>query len=291
MATAALRTVWRHWQGSDGHGCRQRDAAPPVTDLCPNRWRRSRTGRSLPISCGCFKRHGSDEVVLNLHHFPEVITRYLGDGARSGWTSATVGAGAARHGGKGEEERGLPRRRHVPGHERGRAHRHRSHGAAGATGATAPPTIAVKEVADPSQYGVMLTDDDGRVVGFQEKPSREEARSNLCNCGIYVFEPDSSLSSRPGQFDDFGSRLFPDMLKAGYPVLHPHLRRLLERCRQSREFPGQRRRSRGESPRRLPGREGAAGHVDGAGRPGWRPPYASKGPVVMGRGCQSARAP
>ena len=51
-------------------------------------------------------------------------------------------------------------------------------------------TIAVKEVADPSLYGVVVTDDDQRVVGFQEKPSREEARSRLCNCGIYVFEPE-----------------------------------------------------------------------------------------------------
>ena len=45
-------------------------------------------------------------------------------------------------------------------------------------------------MADPSLYGVVVTDDDGRVVGFQEKPSREEARSHLCNCGIYVFEPE-----------------------------------------------------------------------------------------------------
>ena len=51
-------------------------------------------------------------------------------------------------------------------------------------------TLAVKEVADPSLYGVVVTDDDGRVVGFQEKPLRGEARSHLCNCGIYVFEPE-----------------------------------------------------------------------------------------------------
>ena len=50
-------------------------------------------------------------------------------------------------------------------------------------------TMAVKEVDDPSLYGVVVHDDDMRVVGFQEKPPREEALSTLCNCGIYAFEP------------------------------------------------------------------------------------------------------
>jgi NDP-sugar pyrophosphorylase family protein len=82
-------------------------------------------------------------------------------------------------------------------------------------------TMAVKEVADPTEFGVVAVDDKGRVLGFQEKPSLEEARSRLCNCGIYVFEPEIMSHIPEGQFDDFGKRLFPDLLKQGVPF-HAH---------------------------------------------------------------------
>jgi mannose-1-phosphate guanylyltransferase len=51
-------------------------------------------------------------------------------------------------------------------------------------------TIALWQVEDPSAYGVALLDPADRVVDFQEKPKREEARSNLINAGVYVFEPE-----------------------------------------------------------------------------------------------------
>jgi NDP-sugar pyrophosphorylase family protein len=63
----------------------------------------------------------------------------------------------------------------------------------------------------------VVADDDDRVVGFQEKPSLEEARSRMCNCGIYVFEPEILAHILEGQFDDFGRRVFPDLLKQRIP--------------------------------------------------------------------------
>ncbi len=50
-------------------------------------------------------------------------------------------------------------------------------------------TLAVKQVPDTREFGVVLHDRDGRITGFQEKPAPEEALSDLGNCGIYVFEP------------------------------------------------------------------------------------------------------
>jgi NDP-sugar pyrophosphorylase family protein len=41
----------------------------------------------------------------------------------------------------------------------------------------------------------------------------EEARSRLCNCGIYVFEPEVLSRILPDQFDDFGRRVLPDLLR------------------------------------------------------------------------------
>ncbi len=58
---------------------------------------------------------------------------------------------------------------------------HRSHGG--------EATIALHPVEDPSHFGVVPTDDGGRVLAFVEKPPRGEAPTNLINAGIYVFEP------------------------------------------------------------------------------------------------------
>jgi mannose-1-phosphate guanylyltransferase len=50
-------------------------------------------------------------------------------------------------------------------------------------------TLALHRVDDPSAFGVVPTDDDGRVTAFIEKPTREEAPTNLINAGVYVLEP------------------------------------------------------------------------------------------------------
>ena len=54
---------------------------------------------------------------------------------------------------------------------------------------------------DPSAFGVVPTDDDGRVKAFIEKPPRDEAPTNLINAGTYIFEPsvlDRIAAGRPG---------------------------------------------------------------------------------------------
>ena len=58
---------------------------------------------------------------------------------------------------------------------------HRDQGAEG--------TIALHPVADPSRFGVVPTDEDGRVTAFVEKPPRDEAPTNEINAGTYVLEP------------------------------------------------------------------------------------------------------
>jgi len=59
-----------------------------------------------------------------------------------------------------------------------------THDAAGAEG-----TIALHRVDDPSAYGVVPTEPDGRVIAFIEKPPRGEAPTDLINAGTYVLEP------------------------------------------------------------------------------------------------------
>ena len=68
-----------------------------------------------------------------------------------------------------------------------------------------------------SSYGVVVTDDDGRVRSFQEKPEVDEAASDMINTGIYIFEPEVLDFVPSDQAFDIGSDLFPKLVAAGAP--------------------------------------------------------------------------
>ena len=68
-----------------------------------------------------------------------------------------------------------------------------------------------------SSYGVVVTDKDGRITQFQEKPSQAEALSNFISTGIYIFEPEVIDLIPSGQSFDIGSELFPLMAERGLP--------------------------------------------------------------------------
>ena len=76
-------------------------------------------------------------------------------------------------------------------------------------------TIALTEVEDPTEYGIVGLGRDGRIERFKEKPSREEAFSNLVNAGIYVLEPEVlDLIPEDRKFD-FSKDVFPAILAKG----------------------------------------------------------------------------
>ncbi|MCH9712956.1 MAG: NDP-sugar synthase [Cyanobacteria bacterium] len=68
-----------------------------------------------------------------------------------------------------------------------------------------------------SSYGVVVTDDDGRVLSFQEKPNVADAASDMINTGIYIFEPEVLDYVPSGVPFDIGSDLFPKLVQAGAP--------------------------------------------------------------------------
>jgi mannose-1-phosphate guanylyltransferase len=68
-----------------------------------------------------------------------------------------------------------------------------------------------------SSYGVVVSDPDGRVLSFQEKPTVEDAASDMINTGIYIFEPEVFDFIPSGEPFDIGSELFPKLVKAGAP--------------------------------------------------------------------------
>ena len=88
------------------------------------------------------------------------------------------------------------------------------HKAKGAIATVVMQSIPIKEV--PS-YGVVVTDESGRVKAFQEKPSVEEALSTNINTGIYIFEPEVLKYIPSGQEYDIGSQLFPKLVEINAP--------------------------------------------------------------------------
>ena len=88
---------------------------------------------------------------------------------------------------------------------------HRQHGAIA--------TVVTKSVPkeDVSSYGVVVTDPDGRIKSFQEKPSVEEALSTEINTGIYIFEPEIIDYIPPNQKYDIGGELFPKLVEMKAP--------------------------------------------------------------------------
>jgi mannose-1-phosphate guanylyltransferase len=152
-------------------------------------------------------RHGFEEVIANLHYFPDTIREYFGERLEYRYEEELLGtAGGVRACASffGEEPFLVISGDALTDIDLGAlVARHRQ------TGGIA--TLAVKQVPDTREYGVVLHDRAGRITGFQEKPQPEEALSDLGNCGIYVFEPRI--------FDYFPERPFVDWAQDVFPVL------------------------------------------------------------------------
>jgi mannose-1-phosphate guanylyltransferase len=163
-------------------------------------------------------RHGIDEAVLALGYRPDVFAEAYPDGECAGVALHyavepepldTAGAirFAARHAGiddtfvvvNGDVINDFDLESLVE--------LHRARGAEG--------TIHLTPVDDPSRYGVVPTDDDGRVLGFIEKPPREEAPTNWINAGTYVLEPSVIDRIAEGRKVSVERETFPAMVADG----------------------------------------------------------------------------
>jgi mannose-1-phosphate guanylyltransferase/mannose-1-phosphate guanylyltransferase/phosphomannomutase len=153
------------------------------------------------------QRHGFDQVIANLHYFPDSIREYFGQRLSYRFEQELLGtAGGVRGCAEffGEESFLVISGDALTDIDLGAfVARHREAGGIA--------TLAVKRVADTREYGVVLHDRGGRITGFQEKPAPAEALSDLGNCGIYLFEPRI--------FDYFPQRPFVDWAQDVFPVL------------------------------------------------------------------------
>src|SRR6185503_13836772 len=76
----------------------------------------------------------------------------------------------------------------------------------------------LKSVDNPLEFGIVVTDDDGRVERFLEKPSWGQVFSDTINKGIYVLEPEVLRHVPDDRPYDFSKELFPHLLEMGRPI-------------------------------------------------------------------------
>jgi mannose-1-phosphate guanylyltransferase len=79
-------------------------------------------------------------------------------------------------------------------------------------------TMALTEVDDPTQFGIVETDRENRIVRFHEKPRPEEVFSHLINAGIYILEPDVLDFIPSNGACDFSGDVFPGLLSKDKPI-------------------------------------------------------------------------
>ncbi len=141
-------------------------------------------------------------------------------------------------------------------------------------------TIALTAVADPSRYGLVRTDGEGRVLGFLEKPAADEIDTDLINAGAYVLEPAvlDRDRRRPPRLDR--ARDLPLARRRG--TLRAGAGRLLVRRRHARELRRRAPRSAGRAhplaASRPRGRVRAGSTTRHSSRPTpcWSPPATSQ---------------
>lgn len=177
-------------------------------------------------------RHGVDQIMVNVSHLPEQIEHYFGDGRRWG---VEIGYSFEGHIEDGEiistpvgSAGGLKRIQEFSGFfddtfivvcgdaliDLDLTQAVRQHWHSGAKASICVNKVAADKVLD---YGIVVTDDNGRITSFQEKPEVEQAKSNLANTGIYILEPEV-LDLVPSGIDyDLGSELFPLLVDRQIP--------------------------------------------------------------------------
>ncbi|MBV9101398.1 MAG: NTP transferase domain-containing protein [Candidatus Dormibacteraeota bacterium] len=83
----------------------------------------------------------------------------------------------------------------------------------------AQASIVLRSVPNPLEYGVVVTDGDGNVKRFLEKPSWGEVFSDQANTGIYVVEPGVLEHIKPDTVSDWSQDVFPAMLRRRQPLI------------------------------------------------------------------------
>jgi mannose-1-phosphate guanylyltransferase/phosphomannomutase len=165
------------------------------------------------------KRHGFDEIVVTVAFMANTIRTYFGDGSDFGvsiiYATEETPLGTAGSVLNAREE--LTERFLVISGDvltdvdlTSLVTFHTEH--------DAMVTLALKAIENPLEFGIVITDEEGRIERFLEKPTWGQVFSDTINTGIYVLEPEVLDHIAPGRAVDFSSEVFPELLAAGRPL-------------------------------------------------------------------------
>jgi mannose-1-phosphate guanylyltransferase/phosphomannomutase len=160
------------------------------------------------------RAHGISEIVATLFYQPEVITNYFGDGSQHRVNIKFIHAeedygtaGSVRNAADYLNERFIVisgdvltdfnLTKALQFHQEKKSH----------------VTLLLTCIANPLQYGVVITDASGNIVRFLEKPSWSEVFSDTINTGIYIIEPEVLQLIPYHEEFDFSNNLFPMMME------------------------------------------------------------------------------
>jgi mannose-1-phosphate guanylyltransferase/phosphomannomutase len=165
------------------------------------------------------KKHGFDDIVVTLAFMPQAIRSYFGAGEAQGVSirysveeSPMGTAGSVKLAEDALDESFLV----ISGDalcdidlaELVRFHEEKE----------ALVTIGLVSVDNPLEFGIVVTDEDGRIERFLEKPSWGQVFTDTINTGIYVLDPQVLRHVPEGQPFDFSKELFPLLLEMGRPL-------------------------------------------------------------------------
>ena len=165
------------------------------------------------------REHGLTEVIVTVAFLPQAIRSYFGEGDTLGMQigysveeSPLGTAGSVRLAAKQLDETFLV----ISGDAlcdldlSALVAFHKERGAA--------VTIGLKSVENPLEFGIVVTDEEGRIERFLEKPSWSQVFSDTINTGIYVLEPEVLRHVPTDRSYDFSKELFPYLLEMGRPL-------------------------------------------------------------------------
>lgn len=169
---------------------------------------------------GLLKRHGIEEIVATIHYLADEIQSYFDDGADFdvrmhysvedtplGTAGSVKKAEALLRGGtfiivSGDALTDCDLTQALEFHRSKKS----------------LATLILYRVPNPLEFGVVITDEEGRIQRFLEKPSWSEVFSDTVNTGMYILEPEVFDTMEPGKIYDWSQDIFPRLLQEGKPL-------------------------------------------------------------------------
>ena len=200
------------------------------------------------------RRHGFDETVVTVQFLAALVRNYFGDGEEFGmnlqYATEEMPLGTAGSVRNAEDALRDEPFLVISGDAltdmdlTGLVRFHKDKGAL--------VTVALARVPDPLEFGIVITEEDGQIQRFLEKPTWGQVFSDTVNTGIYVMEPEVLARDPAGPGGGLVRRRLPQAARARGAAVRLRLGQLLGGRRHPRELP--------EGPGRRAGRAGADRH-------------------------------